>query len=409
MNEQGIRHRRWGLPAYVLLGVALVAALVAAMIPLLAEPQRPTPTAGAEGPSGLPAPPAAAPTGTPSAAPASATASPRPRAGAYARLGAAPSRSADRCGHVSAELVPSCGAWWGVYSPAGAADGWDHGGAVADLEARVGRRFDIVHRYHDFSDAGSNGAFPDGDEQEQMGQGRLMFFAWESRIFSSGTTLTWADVYSGRYDATIDAVAGRIRATGVPVFMGFDHEPEDEPAKGSDADFVRAWRYVHDRFVRAGADNAVWVWTMMGWPGYYDRYAGLYPGDRYVDWVAYDPYNFYACNGGTQWKTPDAAMDGFYRWLDTNRLGAGKPRMLAEFGTNFDPTDRGAKRRWFEAMPAALKAHPKIKAAIFFNSPGMTRTSATCDMTVDADPAALAGFAAAGRDGYLRQADGPAR
>ncbi|MER7418583.1 glycosyl hydrolase [Micromonospora peucetia] len=361
---------------------------------------RPTPvvTSAAPSPSRTVAP-SPAPRPTPSASPTRTSPSPT----------ASPSSPPDRCGEVSSRLVPSCGAWWGMYSPAGAGDGWDHGAAVAEVEAQVGRKFDVVHRYHDFSNAGSNGAFPDAYQQQQMREGRLMFFAWESRIFSSGTVLTWQDVYSGRYDATIDAVAGRIRDTGVPVFMGFDHEPEDEPAKGSDADFVRAWRHVHDRFAAAGANNAVWVWTMMGWSGHYDRYTALYPGDRYVDWVGYDPYNFHVCNGSKVWKSPATTIGGFYRWLDEHRVGVGKPRMLAEFGTNFDTANPDAKRRWFEEFPAALKAHPKIKAAIYFNSPGMTRRSNTCDMTMNHDASSVAGFARAGRDSYLRQPTGGAR
>jgi hypothetical protein len=341
------------------------------------------------------APTTAAPRPTPTVAP---TRTPTPTG--------SPTLPSGKCGQVSDTLVPSCGAWWGMYSPANAGSGWDHGKAITDVEAQVGRKFDIVHRYHDFSNAGSNGAFPDAYEQEQMRQGRLMFFAWESRDFSAGTTLKWSDVYGGRQDATIDAVAGRIRAAKVPVFIGFDHEPEDEPGKGSDADFVRAWKYVYERFAKAGADNAVWVWTMMGWSGHYSRYAGLYPGDRYVDWVAYDPYNFHVCNGSTVWKSPSTTVDGFYRWLDENGIGAGKPRMLAEFGTNFDAKDPSAKQRWFQEFPAALKAHPKIKAAIYFNSAGMTSRTATCDMTMNHDAASVAGFAQAGKDEYLRQPTG---
>lgn len=359
---------------------------------------RPTPAPSSAAPSPSrttvpttpPAPPPS-PSASPSRPAPSPTLTPSPRPGG--------------CGQVSSKLVPSCGAWWGMYSPTDPAT-WDHGRAITDVEAQVGRKFDIVHRYHDFSNTGSNGAFPDAYEQQQMREGRLMFFAWESRVFSSGAVLTWKDVYSGRHDATIDAVAGRIRATGVPVFMGFDHEPEDEPAKGSDADFVRAWRHVHDRFAAAGAHNAVWVWTMMGWSGHYSRYPGLYPGDRYVDWVAWDPYNFHVCNGSTVWKTPATTVGSFYRWLDQNGIGAGKPRMLAEFGTNVNSTDPDAKRRWFEEFPAALKAHPKIKATIYFNSAGMTTRTRTCDMTMNHDASALAGFARAGRDGYLRQPTG---
>ncbi|MFF5181159.1 glycosyl hydrolase [Micromonospora sp. NPDC000316] len=357
-------------------------------------------TAPSSPPTTRPAPPP-----TLSAPPTTAAPTPSPTvAPTWAPTATAnPALPSGKCGSVSDKLVPSCGAWWGMYAPARAAGGWNHGKAVTDVEAQVGRKFDIVHRYHDFSNAGSNGAFPDAYEQQQMREGRLMFFAWESRNFSAGTTLKWADVYSGRQNATIDAVAGRIRAAKVPVFLGFDHEPEDEPAKGSDAEFVRAWRYVYERFAKAGADNAVWVWTMMGWSGHYSRYAGLYPGDRYVDWVAYDPYNFHVCRNSTVWKSPSATVGGFYRWLDQNGIGAGKPRMLAEFGTNFNSADPGAKQRWFQEFPAALKAHPKIKAAVYFNSAGVTSRTATCDMTMNHDALSVAGFARAGQDPYLRQ------
>ncbi|MEH1102697.1 CBM96 family carbohydrate-binding protein [Micromonospora sp. CPCC 205561] len=354
---------------------------------------RPTPSSSGAAPSPSRPTASATPPATPPPSASPSRPAPRPTP--------TPSRPVG-CGQVSPKLVPSCGAWWGMYSPTDPAT-WDHGRAITDIEAQVGRRFDIVHRYHDFSGSGSNGAFPDAFEQRQLREGRLMFFAWESRIFSSGTVLTWKDVSSGRHDETIDAAAARIRATGVPVFLGFDHEPEDEPGKGSDADFVRAWRHVHDRFAAAGAHNAVWVWTMMGWSGHHSRYAGLYPGDRYVDWVAWDPYNFHVCNGSTVWKDPATTIGSFYRWLDQEGVGAGKPRMLAEFGTNFDAADPDAKRRWFEEFPAALKAHPKIKAAVYFNSAGMTTRTRTCDMTMNHDGSALAGFARAGRDAYLRQ------
>ncbi|MBX7267905.1 hypothetical protein KIF24_18930 [Micromonospora sp. Llam7] len=398
-------------------GSAVVLGLGATMVPLLAAGDRPilvvadttATTVPQDGDNSVgrpvpsPPPPSVGPT-LPRPSPASTPPTPP-----TPTPPTPPAADPSGCGVVSDKLVPSCGAWWGLYSPSSASTGWDHGRAITDVEQQVGRTFDIVHRYHDFSNTGSNGAFPDAYQQRQMREGRLMFFAWESRIFSSGTVLTWSDVSSGRYDATIDAVAARIGAIGQPVFMGFDHEPEDEPAKGGDADFVRAWRYVHDRFAAAGVGNAVWVWTMMGWSGHYDRYAGLYPGDRYVDWVAWDPYNFHVCNGSTLWKGPATTIGSFYRWLDEQGIGAGKPRMLAEFGTNFDASDPSAKRRWFEEVPAALKAHPKIKAANYFNSPGMTRTTGGCNMTMNHDPAAVAGFAAAGQDGYLRQPTGGRR
>jgi hypothetical protein len=307
------------------------------------------------------------------------------------------------CGEVSAGLVPSCGAWFGMYARTDASYGWNPTVPLVEIEDQVGRQFDIVHSYRDMSNAGRNGAFPDSYDRQQAADGRLLLIGWESRIFSSGTTLTWRQIYEGGYDAAIDAAGARLADFGEPIFVAFDHEPEDEPAKGSDADYVRAYRHVVDRVRAAGADNVIWVWNMMGWSGHYSRYDDLYPGDDYVDWVGYDPYNFFACNGNPTWKTPYDTVHGFYQWLDDNGIGAGKPRMLAEYGTNFDTRDAGAKQAWFEAFPAAVEAHPQIKAVVYFNSAGSTSTSPNCNMTMNHDAAAVAGFSAAGADPYFNQ------
>jgi hypothetical protein len=314
-----------------------------------------------------------------------------------------PATPGDGCGEVSAKLVPSCGAWFGIYARTDASYGWNPTTPLVEIETQVGRPFDIVHSYRDMSGTGRNGAFPDAYDRQQAADGRLLLINWESRNFSAGTTFTWPQIASGQFDATIDAAGARLAAFGEPVFVAFDHEPEDEPAKGSDADYVAAYRRVHDRTVAAGATNVVWVWNMMGYSGHYSRYDDLYPGDAYVDWVAYDPYNFYACNGNPTWKTPYATVHGFYQWLDDNGIGAGKPRMLAEYGTNLDAADPGAKRAWFEAFADAVEAHPLIKAVAYFNSSGSTTTSATCNMRMDDAPSSVAGFATAGADPYFDQ------
>jgi hypothetical protein len=307
------------------------------------------------------------------------------------------------CGQVSAHLEPSCGAWFGVYARTDASYGWNPTTPLVEVEDQVGRQFDIVHSYRDMSGAGRNGLFPDAYDRQQVADGRMLLINWESRNFSAGQTLTWADVVSGRYDAVIDRVGRQLADFGQPVFVAFDHEPEDEPAKGSDADYVRAYRYVHDRVVAAGGTNVVWVWNMMGYSGHYARYQGLYPGDGYVDWVAYDPYNFYVCTGNRTWKSTQTTVGSFYRWLDEQGIGAGKPRMLAEYGTNFDAADLSAKRRWFEELPGVVAAHPQIKAVVYFNSPGITSSSPTCNMTLNHSPESLAGFRTAAADPYFNQ------
>src|ERR1700733_1132306 len=68
-------------------------------------------------------------------------------AGGDAAAGDDPSGSAapKKC-TVSAKLVPSCGAWWGVTPVIGARQ--DPAVAVHDFEGKTGRSVDIYHGYH---------------------------------------------------------------------------------------------------------------------------------------------------------------------------------------------------------------------------------------------------------------------
>jgi hypothetical protein len=302
---------------------------------------------------------------------------------------------------VSDRLVPAQGAWWGIYAPANAGIGWDYTAALTALESRVGRTFDVVHRYHDMSTAGYNGVFPDPYEKAQAAGGRIPFFAWESRTFSGGINYTWAQIANGSMDAVVDATADRIHALPYRVFIDFDHEPEGHTTDGPDADFVAAYRHVVDRFRARGASNAVWVWTIMGWSGAYSRYAGLYPGDGYVDWVAFDPYNWNGWGGHSGWRSFNDSVRPFYDWLAANSAPghaySSKPYMLSEFGSADDPADAQRRADWYRAVPAALKTMPNIRSVVYFDS------STDADWRFETTAASIAGFADAGHDPYLNQ------
>ncbi len=311
---------------------------------------------------------------------------------------AAPSSAVDA---VSDRLVPAQGAWWGIYAPANAGDGWDYTAALTALESRVGRTFDVVHRYHDMSTSGYNGVFPDPYEKAQAAAGRIPFFAWESRTFTGGADYTWAQIANGSMDAVVDATADRIHALSYRVFMDFDHEPEGHTTDGPDSDFVAAYRHIVDRFRARGATNAVWVWTIMGWSGAYSRYAGLYPGDDYVDWVAFDPYNWNGWNGHAAWRSFDDSVRPFYNWLAANSAPghaySSKPYMLSEFGSADDPSNAQRRADWYRAVPAALKTMPNIRSVVYFDS------STDADWRFETTAASIAGFADAGHDPYLNQ------
>lgn len=298
---------------------------------------------------------------------------------------------------VSSILVPSCGAWWGAYVPA---TGSALPSAVASLESQLGRRLGLIYAYHDMSNQGDNGVFPTPAE-EQLGKDHLMLFSWTTDLWSSGSHYNWSQVASGSLDkSVIDPEALRLKAYGKPVFLTFDPEADERtPQDGTPAQFVAAWRHIHDRFAALGVSNVIWVWTTTGYlgEGNAPTIAALYPGDAYVDWIGYDPYNFYTCHSAT-WTDFDQTISPFYNWLESHGHG-NKPFMMPEYSTAPNPSNPALEQSWYSGMVAALKAHPNIKALSQWDS-----TVPGCNLTLTNGPGVLQAFATAGQSPYLQPA-----
>lgn len=298
-----------------------------------------------------------------------------------------------RCG-ASALLVPSCGAWWGMYLPV-SNDG-QLIPAVTGKERFLGRRLDIIERYHDMS-ASSDGIFP-GPAEKQLARNHLLLFSWGPAVWSTSTRYRWSLIASGALDRTvIIPEARRLRAFHHTVFLTFSSEPDGAvPALGTPAEFVAAWRHIHDVFARAGVRNAVWVWTTEGYLPHAATIAALYPGNAYVDWIGYDPYNYYTCHQ-TRWLSFAQTVEPFYHWLMARHFG-GKPFMLAEFSTVPDPLDPGRAAAWYQSIPPVIAALPQIKALIQWDS-----TVPGCDLTIPSSSAAARGYRQSGLSPYFRK------
>ena len=253
---------------------------------------------------------------------------------------------------VTADLVPSCGAWWGMYLPV------EPGSPtlapeVAAEETALGRPLDVIERYYDMSGTG-NSIFPTQAE-EQLARHHLLLYSWSPAVWSAHTTqYPWSVIASGSLDRSIIVPeAKRLQAFHHTVFLTFEAEPDGNvPAQGSAAQYVAAWRHVHDVFAQQGVSNVVWVWTTDGYLPNKTTIAALYPGNAYVDWIGYDPYNYYTCHHAA-WQSFSQTVGPFYRWLMANRFG--KPIMLAEFGSAADPADPGREASWFRGIVPALR------------------------------------------------------
>jgi hypothetical protein len=302
---------------------------------------------------------------------------------------------------VNSKLVPSCGVLWGGYIKPGAVAGTtDWYTSYTGMESKVGRNFDIVKRYHDFSNAGNSGVFPDAAEQALAAGGRIPHFAWVSKNYSTGAVAKWADIAAGKYDATVvNPVGSRLKNYGGKVFLDFDHEMDGvtRTANGTAAEYVAAYRHIYARFAAIGATNVVWVWVPTGYLGNATKIAASYPGDAYVDWIGYDPYNFFVCHS-TTWRDYETVISGFYNWLIAQGHG-NKPFMLAEYGS-VAGSDVNARANWFRGQVTALKKYPNIKAIQLFNS----SDGGSCNAEISADAPALTAWGDMGRDPLFKVA-----
>ena len=285
------------------------------------------------------------------------------------------------------ELVPRCGVWWGEAVPN---SGTDLVQAVALAELQTQRTLDIVHTYHRWFQS-----FPTPEETALARSGHILLINWQPTD-QNGAPIRWAAIANGSQDAVITAEAERLAAFHSPVMISFSHEPEADLGKqGTAADFVAAYRRVHDITVAAGATNVIWIWDVEGiatrhWLGVYRE---LWPGASYVDWIAWDPYNFASCKH-RPWRSFRELVTPFYKWLRAKPFRS-RPLMLAELGTVGNANGAESKQAWYAGMRSSLQRFPRIKAIVYFDYP---TPPASCDWTSNSSPAATSGFAALAKD-----------
>lgn len=298
---------------------------------------------------------------------------------------------------ATSALVPSRGALWGAWvAPVG---GQSDAQAVASLEATAQRNLDVVHQYHAWDEA-----WPTATESSWAGGGRIIFGNASARQ-TSGAVLTWSAIASGSQDSVIHTMASRLRAFGHQLFFSFDEEPEDRyhsnPTAYPLASYVAAYRRIHDLFAADGATNVVWVWNVSGYIGNASIYPSLYPGDAYVDWIGWDPYNWFNCpvNTTNVWQSFDTIVAPFYNWVAAGNLGgtsAAKPYMLAEYGT-VENTGSPTKGQWFTSEVSTLPGRPNIKAVVYFDE------NKDCNWPITTSTDSINGFRTAGMNCYVNR------
>lgn len=217
-------------------------------------------------------------------------------------------------------------------------------------------------------------------------------FASENFVTSIGATpligwepnITCAAIVDGTHDTFLHASATLANTYAKQLYVrplyefNGDWEPygvRNQPAGNSYAQFVTAWKYIHDLFAGDGVSNIKWVWN----PNINDLgnypFDACYPGDSYVDIVALDSYN-----QNTPWETYHQVLSTSY--ADITTLAPSKPLWICELGSAAT-SGVNTKADWYAQLQAALTtSFPNIVSINYFNEVGTHG-----DMTIDSSGA----------------------
>ncbi|WP_121188063.1 glycoside hydrolase family 26 protein [Nocardiopsis sp. Huas11] len=299
---------------------------------------------------------------------------------------------------VSEILEPSCGVWWGA-SP--------YRDDIGPLESAVDRDMDIVYTWRGIDQAD----VPGERERRMVAEGRFVHTNIEARHFNrqGHPPIDYRDIIAGRFDESLRSQARGVAELGVPYFVTFDHEADGNQRynnRGTPEEFVRSWRHIVDLYRQEGADNAIWVWNVTGWPGNLDRLPGLWPGNDHVDWISWEAYNMTDCDAMPNWDGVDSfeeALAPAYEWIQEegprHGIDPDKPVMIGEMGT----TDIGPREtlRWYADIPRVLREYERVRAVKVWDN----KVSDGCDFRIGTNSYARQGFEMAGRDPYVNLPD----
>lgn len=280
----------------------------------------------------------------------------------------------------------SGGVYLGVWQPGVPSDM----NVLNQYERETGKHVAIVHWYQGWGAA--NAPLDLTSLGAVAAHGSVPMITWEPWDYTKGVDqpeYNLATIAGGTFDSYIRSWATGLAAYKGPVLLRIAHEmnsPVYPWSVGIDGNttgqYVSAWRHVHDIFTAEGASNVQWVWSPDVWrPGQPDV-SQTYPGDRYVDWVAMDGYNYVPWGG---WRSFTQIFGATYQQLIAL---TDKPVMIAELASD---EAGGSKAAWItNAFVNELpRQFPRVRAVVWFNE------SREGNWPVDSSAAALSAYSRA--------------
>lgn len=275
---------------------------------------------------------------------------------------------------------------WGLVEP----DWPSNPSEVSNAESLAGRHASIIENYVHW---GSYGSFDSSRDEltATVNHGSVPMITWMSDDASGKDQQAYdlRTIAAGGQDDYIRSWAVGLRSLGARVMLRLDSEmngfwmpyaPYYQNDGTTAADFVNMWRHVHAIFDSEQVTNVVWVWSPNVEYGGVQPMRPLYPGDRYVDVMAVDGYNWGNTNG-KRWQTFSQIFD---HTISVMEGISNRPLMLGETGSS---EVGGSKAAWIQDMFDQIAYRGDIHGFIWFDIVKET------DWRIGSSPSSASAFA----------------
>jgi beta-mannanase len=212
------------------------------------------------------------------------------------------------------------------------------------------------------------GKFPDEAViRDVYDRGSVLVVTSEPWRAETKAAIDYDALLTGKDDAYIREFAVKLKGIRKPVLLRFAHEMNGDwyPWAGTKIGpekYQKIFRHVRRVFDQAGATNVRWIFSINAEnvpPA--NAYELCYPGDRFVDYIGLDGYNWGTTQSWSQWRSFSEIFSEVYEDVV---LRYKKPVILSEFSSS---SVGGDKVRWIDGALREISEMPLVKGFILFN------------------------------------------
>jgi len=195
----------------------------------------------------------------------------------------------------------------------------------------------------------------------------VLFVTWEPWYAAGKKGINYDELLSGKWDKYIMDFANKLKGINRTVLLRFAHEMNGDwypwsASKIGSRKYTAVYKHTKNIFDKLSADNVKWVFSV-NWEDVPNgnSYMKPYPGNKYVDFIGIDGYNWGNSKSWSRWMS---FKDIFNKRCEEAAAHFKKPIIINEFSST---SSGGNKARWIREAMAEIKTMKKVRGFVLFN------------------------------------------